>query len=187
MPALVAILLGCGLGTVAGGSIRHLAQLRFRYEWIILLTFVAQGVARGRLTGVHATSAGTTVWIMSSTLLMLALLAERRRPGVLLAWTGVGLNLVAVLANNGMPVVLPAGVDPGLASASIVRTLGFYQVAGKSTLGAIWGDVLVVKLGAALLVLSPGDVLLATGVAVIIAGACLGEEPRPQGGGLPPI
>ncbi len=160
---------------------RNLGRLRLKHEWIILAMFVAQGLARGRVAGFQATSVGIIVWVVASVLLMSVLLPEWQRSGASLAWTGVGLNLIAVLVNNGMPVVVPPNVGSIAASASILRSLGFYQAVDRFTLGAAWGDILVARFGGAALALSAGDLLLVIGVVTIIVGACLEVGDLPEG------
>jgi hypothetical protein len=84
---------------------------------------------------------------------------------------GLVLNVLVVLLNGGMPVAVPGAVDSGSTAALIRESLGFYQIAGESTIGAELGDSMLLRLSTAKLLLSPGDVVLAVGVAVFVSAA----------------
>lgn len=171
MIALAAIALGLALGAASGGSVGRLEAVRLRFEVPVLLLFVVQGVARGRITGTSATSFGLLVWVASCVGLLILLVPDWRRAGVWAVAVGMGLNLFVVLINGGMPVALPNHVVVGSAAASVAQSMGFYQLAGPGTVLAAAGDVVALSFGSYRLLLSPGDILLAVGVAVLIVDA----------------
>lgn len=98
------ILLGVAAGIGFGGDWRRLTRLKFRGISILF----ASGLIR--LAGV--------VWGLPLVLYVLVLCSlvvvafmNRRMPGALLLGAGTALNLIAILANGGMPISpLAAGV-----------------------------------------------------------------------------
>ena len=169
--------LACGLvaGLAAGGCFKAIAQLRLRGEVAILVAFVVQGVARGRILGTTATTWGMAVWLGASVLLIGLLALNARRPGAIVAGVGTLINCVVVLANGAMPVLPTAGarIDSSLVS---ITSGGFYSVARAGMLGVWAGDVLPLRALGHTYLMSVGDVLLAVGVAVLIAGATLARH-----------
>ena len=174
MIAVCAVLAGLVVGRAAGGSLGRVSRLRLRGEVAILVTFVLQGIARGRIVGTSATTWGLVVWLAASITLVCLLGLNGTMPGVAIAAGGTLLNSVVVLANGAMPVLPAVGthIDP-----LMVATMsgGFYSVAQAGTLGVWAGDVLPLRVLEHTYLLSAGDVLLATGVAVLIAASTLGQ------------
>jgi len=168
--AATAIALGFIGGFLSGGAFKGLAELRIRYEWAVLISFLVQGVARGRLEGTTASPWATAVWTSISVMLAILLFLNRRAPGALIAGAGVLINVDVVLANHGMPVVVDAS---NRALTAVGNSGGFYHVAGPATVLAWAGDVLRFQAFGGLELVSVGDVLLVVGVAVIVAQAML--------------
>ena len=174
MIALIAVAAGLLFGALGGGSPRGLATVRLRFQISILVLFVIQGVARGRLLSTVASGSGMFVWVAASTILVVLLRASFRQTGVMVVAAGVLLNVLVVLANSGMPV-LAGGSSQLLAKGAVARSSGFYEVATSSTLGLVVGDVIPLEVVGQTYYLSVGDVLLGVGVAVAIAAAMIGE------------
>jgi len=175
MVALVAVVLGVALGAICGGSIRRLGVVSLRFEWLLLVLFVVQGVARGRIVGASATSVGYLVWVASCIALLALLASEWGRAGVWVASVGMTLNVLVVLMNGGMPV------SPlGTVASGISESMGFYQLAGPGTLIAMLGDVVQLGVSGSGFLVSPGDVLLALGVTAFVMDAMLvGSDSMP--------
>lgn len=171
MPALLAVVLGLGLGRFCGGHIGALSYLRLRGELLILPLFVLQAFLRGRALGSWGTLGGAmAVWVAVSLTLVVCLFFNLRVRGTFVLVMGLVMNLAVVLANNGMPVSTSSS-EP----VSLLET-GFYAVAGPWTLGGLAGDVMPVELGWATLMMSAGDVLLMVGVCTTIIGAMLATD-----------
>lgn len=168
MIALVAIVLGLALGTIAGGSIRRLETSSLRFEWLVLILFIVQAVARGRIAGAGASSLGIAVWVLGCIGLLGLLAPDWRQPGIWVVCVGVALNIFVVLLNGGMPVVAEGQVMAAEVAGSVVRSMGFYQLAGPGTLMAVLGDVVPLAFGAYRILVSPGDLLLALGITVFM-------------------
>lgn len=181
MPALLAVLIGILLGYAAGGSLAGLSHLELRAEWFMILLFVFQALARGRLLGLVGTSRlSLAVWVVASTILAGSMLQNAKTPGMLLGVLGILLNVDVVLVNWAMPVVL--GAKAGLvamtsAGETAATTGGFYRIATDGDL-LIWlGDVIPVEWGRAVLLVSPGDVTLMVAVAVVIVHGMALDRP----------
>jgi hypothetical protein len=169
--ALVAIVVGILLGLASGGGMARIGELRLKFEWAILVAFLAQAFARGRVIAVGASSFGTAVWVISSIALIAGLLVNGRTPGCVVAGVGVLLNLDVVLLNGAMPVVSAGIQGPALAAAA--QSAGFYRVSSLGTLVVYAGDSMPFWLFGQRYLVSPGDVLLCVGVVVMLAGAML--------------
>jgi hypothetical protein len=179
MLAVAAIVLGVAGGLLSGGSLSGIADIRLRYEWAILAAFVAQGIARGRLLGTAASSAALVVWMLISLALAVLLGLNASSPGMLVAASGIVLNLDVVLLNNGMPVTAEASQS---ALAAISSAGGFYHLA-RTTTAAPWaGDALPLRMFSQLELLSVGDIVLVVGVAALIAGAMVNATSRCSAG-----
>ena len=114
MPALVAVVVGILLGLASGGAFSHLADFRLRWEWLVLLLFILQAAARGRLLGLTSASHWSlAVWIVASIALVAVMLLNWRTPGMGLGAVGVLMNLDTVLLNAAMPVVHGEWVQAG--------------------------------------------------------------------------
>ncbi len=169
MPALIAVFLGLALGVLCGGSLRRVAHLRLRFEWLLLTLFVLQGIARGRLPGLTARASGAPiwVWVLISLALTLVLVANRSTPGALIAAAGILMNVMVVTLNLGMPVGRPTTFQTEAASG------GFYHAVDPATLFAWLGDSMRVGGDTHALWVSPGDAALAVGVVVMLVGVMI--------------
>lgn len=183
MIPLAAVLLGVILGLACGGSIYPLSEVRLRHEWLVLVLFVVQAVARGRALGT-GTSAALPVWVISSGLLVGVLFLNYRRPGLLVVAAGVLVNLDVVLLNHGMPVFLTAAEQSSVSGPLPLQaaTHGFYRELIFGTVAPSMGDVLRLRVMGRVLAVSPGDILLAVGVTICICALMLasteeGEAP----------
>jgi hypothetical protein len=166
----ITLVLGMAEGVAAGGTFRGLMRLELRFEVALLVAFVVQGAARGRIAGTSATSWGMLMWVIASVLLFALLLANLKQTGAIVAAAGVLFNLLVVLANGGMPITAS-----GDAGAAVTQSAGFYHLANGGTLVPWAGDAMEYVFGDMQFMLSPGDVVLAVGVASVIAGAMLGD------------
>jgi hypothetical protein len=180
MIALVAIGLGLFAGFAAGGTLGGLSNLRLRGEMAIISVFAVQGIARGRIVGTSASDWAMALWVAVSILLVGLLVLNARQPGALLAAAGMLLNLDVVLVNGAMPVVPGADAHVG-AAVVLTSSGGFYRLASAGVLGLWAADVLNLSVLGQRYALSVGDLMLAVGVAVIIANAMIGAGPERTG------
>lgn len=174
MFGIAAILVALLIGVLSGGAPSNLGRTVLKFEVPLLLLFVAQGLARGRLLGLARSSAlGFWIWAISSVALFVLLLLNARKPGMAVAALGVLLNLDVVLANGAMPIVSSAaGASTTTAVTKAVHeSAGFYQAANAATLARVLADAIPLRVPGGTTLLSAGDLVLAVGViAVIVAG-----------------
>jgi len=83
---------------------------------------------------------------------------------------GILMNLDVSLLNSAMPVVLrdSAHFSPVIAAQLAVTTGGFYRVASSGDLLVWLGDAIPVGWSGSLFLVSPGDVVLAVAMAIVI-------------------
>lgn len=162
----LAIAFGVALGLAGGGSLSNLALLKFRWPLVLVgavaLRYVVTFSPLSRVEGAQYVYAASLAVIVLWTVWHL-----RRLPGVWLVTLGAALNLLVVLANGGrMPV------DATLAAQQLGGILaehghiGQYTVMGADTQLGFLGDWM--SLGPLPEAYSPGDVLIAMGIALVI-------------------
>lgn len=173
--AALSIVLGILVGLASGGTLAALRESSLRFEALIVVLFLGQALARGRLfAGVGASRFGIPVWVAVSSVLVVVLLMNAARSGVILVSVGMLLNMIAVMLNGAMPLsALPEGLD---AAAEIGASGGFYAFADAGTLLPVIADAMPLILGRTTLMMSVGDVAIGVGVITIIVGAMLGES-----------
>ena len=161
MLLLAAVFAGLAVGVLSGGKLGNLSSLRFRWPLFVLAVLVIKEVVLitplSRVDGIQLVYAASLAALVAWTVWHFDLL-----PGVWLVSIGAALNLVVVVANGGrMPVA------PELAGHLVERGhIGQYVVMGPGTNLAWLADWIDVPgpLGGAY---SPGDVIVAIGIAVV--------------------
>jgi hypothetical protein len=161
MLLLIALALGLIAGMATGGKIGNLANLRFRWPLFVLAVLIVREGALinpfSRIDGVQYVYAASLAALVAWTIWHIP-----RLPGVWLVSAGAGLNLIVVLANRSrMPVA------PALAGILVVRGhIGQYVVMGPDSRLNWLADWIGVPgpLGGAY---SPGDILVAVGIALV--------------------
>jgi Family of unknown function (DUF5317) len=161
MLLLIALALGLIAGVATGGKIGNLANLRFRWPLFVLAVLIVREGALinpfSRIDGVQYVYAVSLAALVAWTIWHIP-----RLPGVWLVSAGAGLNLIVVLANGSrMPVA------PALAGILVVRGhIGQYVVMGPDSRLNWLADWIGVPgpLGGAY---SPGDILVAIGIALV--------------------
>ncbi len=199
---LAGIILGLVAGLAAGGRLDNLLAVRLRWTLLIFGALALRlGVEAALLRDVAIVDQLRVPLLAGAYgLLVVALWANRTRPGIGLALVGTALNATAILVNGGrMPVWDQALAAAGLTPADIASPIHF--VISANDLGEFFrqagplGDVLPIPLSFALNVLSIGDVLLALGLAFFVFASLLREpgaaeerrERRRAGAAVEPI
>jgi len=164
----VVMSLVCGLLT--GGRFASLTRFRLRAEPLLLGSLVAQAILPRVLpVGVVDDLVATyALWVLPALMVMSVLLVNGRHPGLAVAAAGIGLNLLVVLANGGMPVLESAAGQVGIPIGSMARHLAeswLHIQADHNTRLLVLADVLPIPgpawhSGLA----SLGDVFFATGI-----------------------
>ena len=192
------ILLGLVLGLVAGGSISNLAAVRLRWIGILFLAVMVRfGTEAAIGAGVDVVQAlRLPLFAISFGLLLAGLWANRSNPGLSLAFVGILLNTIAVLANGGYmpvwrPALIQAGFDPNTVLSSFHTFLPFDRLDAAFLLRAgPLGDILPIPLPYIRNVASIGDLFLAAGLGFFLFATILrspaeasAEEDRSDDGG----
>ena len=167
MVAAVAVGLAAGgpLGVDQAAPGRSVVAAEPVRGWpLLLLAVLAQ--AGGALFGVAGYRAG----LLLSAVLAGAFLARNRRlAGVALVTLGLLLNALVVTANAAMPVSRYAAARAGVDFAAAVPAGDArHEPAGRGTRLAALGDVVPLALPPHREVVSPGDCLLAAGLALLV-------------------
>ena len=164
---LVAIALGLGLGLGAGGKLSNLTRLRFRWPLLLLTAVLIREVVI--FSPVSQVPGAQYVYALSLVLIVLWTIWHLNRlPGVWLVTLGALLNLVVVVANGGHMTVAHDLAASQLNGELVRRgTIGQYTLMTPDTHLNFLGDWIslrpIIPEG-----YSPGDLLIALGVALII-------------------
>ena len=161
---------GLVLGLVSGGKITNLAQVRFRWPWLILAAVAARAAVL--LTPLNRVEGAQYVYVIAmAAIVAWTVVHFKRLPGVWLVTAGTLLNLLVILANGAHMPVAPE------VAASLARhgTIGPYTVMGAHTNLNLLGDWIV--LYPVPEVYSIGDVAIALGLAVVVFLAVRNPSP----------
>lgn len=160
MAFLVAIALGLAFGLITGGKLSNLATLKFRWPWLILAAVVVRAAVLA--TPLNRVDAARFVYVLAVLAIVgWTVVHFKRLRGIWLVTAGTVVNLVVILANGArMPVA------PELAP-TLVRhgQIGQYEVMGPQTNLNLLGDWIALGPAGAY---SPGDVLIAIGLAIVV-------------------
>jgi Family of unknown function (DUF5317) len=104
---LAALGAGVAVGLATGGSLRNLADIHFRWPYLAIAGLLLQWmpVPHG---WTHAAGVGVGLLLASYVLLLTFVLANIRRPGMVVVAIGLLLNGIVIAANAGMPVTAAA-------------------------------------------------------------------------------
>jgi hypothetical protein len=170
----VALLVALVLGWLSGGSLERLGALALRSRRLVFGAFAAQ--ALGTVIGGPFYALGL---ITSATLVVWFLAHNRGVRGTGLIALGLFCNALVVALNGAMPVSLDAAGRAGTTTQHIV--IGDdprHEAADRHTRLRFLGDVVPVRAPWRPEVVSPGDVLLAAGIAqLVLLGMRTGRRP----------
>jgi len=176
-----ALVLGVLVGLATRGTWRALAELRFRRPLVVVGAIAAQAAlglpeirdwpSGMRFAILCASYAAIGCWVVDNAR------SNRRGVRVGLGLVGVGwlANAVAIVANGGMPVSGWAMRAAGIRPSTSVRAghLSKHVLASHVTAVRALGDVIPVSFFRA--VVSPGDVVMAVGIVVLVVAAMHGS------------
>ncbi len=175
MSLLVAVLLVALLiGWACGGSLDRLGALPLRQRYLAVSALAAQVV--GTVVGGPFFLIGL---IVSGGLVLLFLSRNRGIRGTGLAALGLFANVLVIAANGAMPVSADAAGRAGVSVQPLLTGADArHRLAGTDTDTRLQqlGDVIPVRLPLRPEVVSPGDVLLAAGLAQLVTLGMLGAE-----------
>ncbi|MFH1475307.1 MAG: MFS transporter [Chloroflexota bacterium] len=187
------IVLGLLAGLAAGGRLDNLLAVRARWTLLIFAALALRLGTEAALLRDVALADQLRLPLLATAygVLVVALWANRRLPGIGLALVGTGLNATAIIVNGGfMPVWDQALAAAGLTPAEIASPIHFVLSAERPLAFLLQagplGDVIPVPVPLARNVLSIGDVVLAAGLAFFVFASLLREQ-RPAAGGIQPF
>lgn len=172
---LYAIPLGLVGGWLAGGRLDRLSSVPFAWAWLAMAGLLVQVVLFSDLVEGLDDGIGSTIYVASTVAVLIAVVRNIRLAGMPLVIAGAAANLLAIVANGGvMPTTVEAlraaGLDPadGFSNSAV---LADPAVAPLTDIFALPPWVPFAN------VFSVGDVLIAIGVALVIALGMRRPEP----------
>ena len=178
---LYAIPLGIVAGYLAGGRLDGLAALHVRWAPLILVGVVVQLAIFSEPGGDVVGSAGPALYVVSTAVVLLAVLRNVALPGMVVVAAGAASNLAAIAANGGwMPADPLALASIGGAGTGYTNSIVVADPALRP-LTDLWAMPSWLPFAN---VFSVGDVLIGAGIAATIALAMRRSRPaaRPGGG-----
>lgn len=170
--AVVALVGAVAVGYLFGGSWARLTSVRLRRRRFVLAAVIAQG--GGALVGVAGVADPSRAYVvgLAASAACAGAFCWRNLtvPGVPLVTTGLIANALVVALNGAMPVSIVAALHAGVPIAQIAAgDDARHDIAGTGTALRPLGDVIPVPLPWRPEVVSPGDVLVAAGLAELVA------------------
>jgi hypothetical protein len=180
---LIAIAVGLVVGLVSGGNVWNLAGLRFRWPWLLVAAVAVRDVII--FTPLNGVDGSQYAYVASLALIVVwTIWHVRRLPGIAVAGLGALSNLVVVVANGGHMPVAVEFARTQLHGILLDRgTLGQYTVMGPNTRLNQLGDW--ISLAPLPSGYSPGDILIAVGLALVVVIG-LHRRPEPKIGAAKP-
>jgi hypothetical protein len=158
-----AIVVGVVVGMLRGGRFSNLGDAVFRMWPLLVLGVVVQGAAA--FTGDGA----VPMIVLSYALLLTFCAANLHHAGMGVVLVGIGLNLLVIGVNGGMPVRQDAIVAAGIVERGEVELLDFGTKRHLETEDdrlVLLGDIVPVPVVGE--VLSFGDLAMSVGVAAVL-------------------
>jgi len=170
-----ALLLGAVVGLLTGGALSNLVGVRLR-AWPLLAVAVALEASLGAVRGWPRPVLAVTACLTVAAWCAVSCHDDRyRSTGQLVLGVGIALNAMVMALNAGMPVSRPALAAAGLPRSMDIARADLYKhtaMTGQTHL-AVLGDTIPFHF--AHTVLSPGDVLMLAGTAIVAFGATHGR------------
>lgn len=171
---LLVAVLALAAGLLTGGS--RLSRVRLRAVRLLVAAAVVQLGTSALAPGSGA--ARTTALVVTSVLVGLFVYGNRTVAGTPLIGLGLLLNVLVVVANGAMPVSVASAARAGLTPAELALPAdAMREPLTQSTVLGRLGDVVPVALPWRPQVVSPGDVLVAAGVGLLLLCARGAQTP----------
>lgn len=166
MLILWAIPVGVAIGLALGGRIEGLSQLRFRWPWLAVGGLLVQVVLFSETGFDAAGSLAPAIYVLSTAAVLIAVVRNLPLAGMPIVALGALANLAAILANAGSMPADPgalalAGLSAGDHTNSVVLARPGLQPLTDVFAAPAWVPFANV--------FSVGDVLIAIGIAWVIA------------------
>jgi Family of unknown function (DUF5317) len=166
---LYALVIGLAVGLLLGGRPSGLGELQFRWAWVFLAGILIQVALFSDPVTARIGDLGAPIYVLSTGLVLAAVLANRRIAGMPVVAVGAASNLAAIVANGGyMPASAGAMAALGRTPPSVYSNSTFVadpMLAALTDIFALPGWLPWTN------VFSVGDVLIAIGVVVVLVAA----------------
>ncbi|HEX7471600.1 MAG TPA: DUF5317 family protein [Candidatus Limnocylindrales bacterium] len=177
MFVLYAILVGLIVGSLPGGSVSGLAELRIRWGPVFLGGLLFQVALFSGPVAERIGDLGPVLYVASTAAVLVAVLRNWRIVGLPIVAVGAAANAAAILANGGF---MPAGAGALAALGKAVPTAYSNSSIVAHPALAGWTDIFAVPHPLPFAnVFSIGDVLIAVGVATVLIAAMRERDPLP--------
>ena len=172
MGLTIVVLVGAvAVGYALSGTWMGLTTLRLRWRRMVVAAVVAQtgGAALG-LLGVTDPRRGYVLGLALSAVCAAAFcVGNLHVPGVPLVTLGLATNALVVTLNGAMPVSIVAALRAGVPITDIAAGADArHDIAGEGTTWRSLGDIIPLPLPLRPEVVSPGDVLVASGLGELV-------------------
>jgi hypothetical protein len=180
MLLVYAVAIGILAGLATRGRLSALASVHIRYWPVALVGLCFQAALFSSPLAASVGRLGPSLYVLSTTLVLMSLVVNLRQPGFWLIALGAFLNFAAIVANGGF---MPASPDAIAALRGVVAlpTTGYTNsvvATGASTLSYL-GDVVVLPRPLPFAnVFSVGDVLIGIGGAWFVFATMHGKVAR---------
>jgi hypothetical protein len=166
---LYGLLVGFAAGLILGGRPGALADLRFRWIPVVMAGLAVQVVIFSSPVSDRVGELGPGLYVASTGLVFAAVLRNVRLPGLLIVVLGAGSNLAAIIANGGyMPANAGAVASLG---HSLTSTYSNSVIVARPALEPLTDVFALPPWLPFNNVFSVGDVLIALGIAAVVAVA----------------
>lgn len=174
---LVTVLGAVLIGYLRGGRLTNLGHVEIRHGWLVLASVLAQG-ALAALSAVDqpVVSVFPSLLLASHLALLAFVVANRMLPGMLLIFLGFAMNAAVITANGAMPVS-PEALAAVSGGATVI-TPGKHRLLTDGDQLTLLADVLALPVLRT--VVSVGDIVLASGVGILVVNL-MRCAPRPPG------
>jgi len=166
---LYALPVGLLLGLLLGGRLSGLAGVQFRWAAVAVVGFAIQVVLFSGPVIATVGDAGPPIYVLSTALVLVAVLRNVAIRGMAVVALGAASNLVAIVANGGyMPADPAAAAEFGRGAETVYSNSRIIEAPALAPLT----DVMALPQWLPFTnIVSVGDVLIAVGIAIVIAAA----------------
>ena len=173
MLLLYSIAIGLILGRLLGGRVRNLEHVHIAWWGLALAGFIVQLILFAGPVASRIGDVGKPIYVVSTVVVLIALLRNVRQPGLAILALGAGLNLVAILSNGGQ---MPSDPKAWLALTGVAElpVSHFTNVVlmGPETMVPFLGDIFIWPRPLPMAtVFSIGDAIIAVGGVVFLVAA----------------
>jgi len=166
---LYAVVIGLAVGLLGGGKLAAIADIRFRWAPLVMVGFLAQVLLFSDAVAARVGDLGPVLYVASTLLVVVAVVRNLAIPGLPLVALGAASNLVAIVATGGFMPASPAAL--AALGKDVPTIYSNSAVVAQPALFALT-DVFALPMWLPFHnIFSVGDVILAIGVAFVIATA----------------